>query len=296
MKPLRNPAGFTLLELMLSLFIIAIIAAMALGGIRLGITTRDSGEIKVETYQRLRIIGEQLTQKIKSVYPKFIAPQETLSDAPGDRKTQSSGTLAFEGKPDSIRFLTFADPLTPTGKSGLAYEVQFYLGKHPETREQGIIMMERELSEDETFKPPTFRTENARFFLLAKNVAYLKFRYYQVEKELDLGALDDELLDQEGKITNPYTGEWVDSILFIPPIQSEVGNRPAGPFDDTKDASTFSETITLPKGIEVSFGLYEPSWQGEGEPHLIYSPPIVVPLYSGTKFALIPVVEENDET
>ena len=72
MKKIRPQAGFTLLELILSLFIIAAIAAISLGGIRLGITARDIGDQKVDSFQRLRIIGEQVSQKLKSVYPKFV--------------------------------------------------------------------------------------------------------------------------------------------------------------------------------------------------------------------------------
>ena len=58
----KNQAGFTLIELIVSLSIVAIIITLGLGGVRLGITARDVGEQKVETYQRLRIITEQLTQ------------------------------------------------------------------------------------------------------------------------------------------------------------------------------------------------------------------------------------------
>ena len=58
----KNQAGFTLIELIVSLSIVAIIIALGLGGVRLGITARDVGEHKVDTFQRLRIITEQLTQ------------------------------------------------------------------------------------------------------------------------------------------------------------------------------------------------------------------------------------------
>ena len=62
-----------MLELILSLAIVGIIIALGLGGIRLGVTARDVGEKKANTYQRLRIIAEQLTQKLQSTYPVFVA-------------------------------------------------------------------------------------------------------------------------------------------------------------------------------------------------------------------------------
>ena len=70
---LNNQFGFTLLELILSLSIVAMIVALALGGVRLGIVARDVGEQKVDTYQRLRIISEQLKQKLQSTYPVYVS-------------------------------------------------------------------------------------------------------------------------------------------------------------------------------------------------------------------------------
>ena len=49
--PFKNQMGFTLLELILAMSIVAIIVALGLGGVRLGISARDVGEQKVETYQ-----------------------------------------------------------------------------------------------------------------------------------------------------------------------------------------------------------------------------------------------------
>ena len=43
-KLFKNQSGFTLLELILSLSIVAIIVALGLGGVRLGISARDVGE------------------------------------------------------------------------------------------------------------------------------------------------------------------------------------------------------------------------------------------------------------
>ena len=63
----KNQSGFTLLELILSMAIVAIIVALGLGGVRLGISARDVGEQKVDIYQRLRIISEQLRQKLQEV-------------------------------------------------------------------------------------------------------------------------------------------------------------------------------------------------------------------------------------
>ena len=106
----KNQSGFTLLELILSLSIVAILVALGLGGVRLGISARDVGEQKVDTYQRMRIISEQLKQKLQSTYPVFVVQKDGVSGVP--TPASSKRILAFEGNSNSIRFVTFATPMT----------------------------------------------------------------------------------------------------------------------------------------------------------------------------------------
>ena len=80
MKCLRESnKGFTLLELILSLGIIGFIVAISLGAIRLGASAQEAGHLKVDTFQRLRLIQNQLGQKIKSNYPVFTFREKTVS-------------------------------------------------------------------------------------------------------------------------------------------------------------------------------------------------------------------------
>ena len=51
--------------------------------------------------------------------------------------------------------------------------------------------------------------------------------------------------------------------------------------------------MTLPRAVEVSLGLKELSRQSsEKESRIIFSPPIIIPLYSGMRFAL--PIEHNE--
>jgi prepilin-type N-terminal cleavage/methylation domain-containing protein len=302
-KTIRSQAGFTLLELILSLFIIAAIAGISMGGIRLGITTRDIGDKKIENLQRLRIIGEQISQKLKSAYPKFIQVSEFLSKQANNDAKQPTPVLAFEGKPDSIRFLTFSPPLVAGGEPSPTHEVHFYLGKHPQTQETGIIMMERDLSNGDAFQPIKPHIDKIEYILLAKNVAYLRFRYYQIS-EVPLEEIAEEDKFNSEKSTEPtkknqvtYSGEWVENIRFEPqsPGFQQIKK---GVFEEKNSINTIN-AITLPKGVEISIGLYDQAPETnpyEDEPKLIYSPPIIVPLHSGTIFAIATEEEENDET
>ena len=300
MKKIRPQAGFTLLELILSLFIIAAIAAISLGGIRLGITARDIGDQKVDSFQRLRIIGEQVSQKLKSVYPKFVQVSDVLPSKGTLTQNQPPPILTFEGKPDSIRFLTFSDPLIAGEKPSQAHEVHFYLGKHPETEESGIIMMERDISNSDAFRPIIPHSDNVEYFLLAKDVAYLKFRYYKIrevppeELEENKSSAEDAIeTNKKGPVT--YTGDWVENIIFEPKMQQNQQIKKSKFTEENLENS-----ITLPKGVEISIGLYETNIESNQDknedPKLVYSPPIIVPLHSGTIFAVTVKEEENDDT
>jgi len=274
-KPVNNANGFTLLELILALVIVGFIVGISLGAIRLGIATQETGSKRAETFQRLRIIGEHLSEKIKSSYPVFIAAsqQNDLLAA-----AQAQRILAFEGKKDSIRFVTFANPISSPDETVWAHEVKFFLGKHPQTGETGIIMMEKDISDGDIFSSSSGTKDEARYFLLAKNISHLKFRYYQLEKEVKKvpGATKDTVI---------YTGKWADKINFNsePEIVTQNKNLPE------KDSP-----LTLPKAVEISLGLMEPAVAGKSTvPKLISSPPIHLLLHSGMEFKLPEVANET---
>jgi len=283
MKPsVKNSDGFTLLELILSMAIVGFIMAISLGAIRLGISTQEVGRQKTETYQRLRIIGEHLSQKIKSSYPKFVPPPKILSLS--TKTDPSKQLLAFEGKKTSIRFVTFASPIASVDNSVWAHEVRFYLGEHPKSGKSGIIMMEKEISPGNIFTDTRSSSNKERHYLLAEDVAYLKFRYYIVEKVSPVEAGVD-------KEASPYKGSWVEQVLFNPPARSQPEYTPG----DSK-ALQKESVITLPKGVEISLGLLEPvASDSDKKPKLVASPPVLLLLHSGMKFTLPAAEDDGNE-
>jgi len=98
MKFLRKSNhGFTLLELILSLGIIGFIVTISLGAIRLGASAQETGQLKIDTFQRLRLIQNQLGQKIKSNYPVFMFREKTIF-TPKNSQEKPKRLLSFEGK------------------------------------------------------------------------------------------------------------------------------------------------------------------------------------------------------
>ncbi len=275
---IQNTHGFTLLELILSLGIVGFIVGIALGGVRLGMSAREAGVKKADTFQRFRIIGEQLSQKIKSAYPVFV------STAPGRASDTKPGAdtkiLAFEGEPDSIRLISFAVPLTAGGSPPWAHETQVYLGAHPRTGERGVILMERDIRAGDVFEPDPARSKEARHYLLASGVQDLRFRYYALEEERATPFQNENAHNDA-----PAKGSWVSRIRYQPPqIQDPAGK------DGKRQAADRKQATTLPKGVEIVIG-----WKQEAESELRHAPPIVVPLHTGMQFTLAQS-EEDAET
>jgi prepilin-type N-terminal cleavage/methylation domain-containing protein len=278
----KNQSGFTLLELILSLAIVGIIIALGLGGVRLGISARDVGERKVDTYQRMRIITEQLTQKLQSTYPVFVAQKDGSSIA--QSLSSSKRVMAFEGESNSLRFVTFASPIASRGS--WVHEVKFYLGKHPETEKSGLILMEKDISKGDVFSRIDPNAETTRYYLLAENVTELKFRYYEMKK-----LPPQELEDASNSPT--HKGKWVNRVYmdsFL--INQEVPTNPILAFEK-------NNKISLPRAVEITLGITpkvnEENEDAEEEPELIFSPPVVVLINSGMEIAVPEKKEEDNE-
>jgi len=283
---LKNQSGFTLLELILSLSIVAIIVALGLGGVRLGISARDVGEQKVDTYQRLRIISEQLKQKLQSTYPVFVSQ---IDGVPGVFTPASSKRiLAFEGNSDSIRFVTFATPMTASDSTTSTHEVKFYIGEHPETGQSGVILIERDISDGNVFSRIDPSSDSTQYFVLAENVAQMKFRYYQMKK------LPPQEVEGEDKSVQQFSGKWVNQV-FMDPFELNLDSS-----NETNPVLAFEKAnkISLPRAVEITIGVIPTPKPGEEEQkeelEPVFSPPIIVLLNSGMEFAKPPIEKEDD--
>ena len=139
-------------------------------------------------------------------------------------------------------------------------------------------MAERTVAQKKSTDSVFNKIDKDRLFLLAEDVDYLKFRYYQMRK---LSPAETELqLDKSKK----YEGKWVTSVEH-----NTFKTKADELIEEQQTRLHFEENnkMTLPRAVEVSLGLKElarPS--SKKESRIIFSPPIIIPLYSGMRFAL----------
>ena len=156
-------AGFTLIEMMVTLTILGFILLIIFGVFRLGLSAWEKGESIKEEYQKVRIISQLISRQIKSAVPYKIKTQKAEGDY-----------LAFEGKAYSLKFVS-ALPLRARQPEGFVYAVY-------ELKEGGRLVFyeQRALNRD-------FMEENPKEELgvtVLEEISEMRFEYYQ-EEDLD---------------------------------------------------------------------------------------------------------------
>lgn len=115
MKRSDTSAGFTLLELIISLTIIAIIAMMVQNGFKLSVSAWEKGESAVEEQQRYRYVLELMQRQMSSVLPLSSSGKESSGD-----------DEIFKGDDASLEFASRISliPGTQTGIVRVRYRVE----------------------------------------------------------------------------------------------------------------------------------------------------------------------------
>lgn len=105
--------GFTLLELLLTLGIVAPLLVIVSGGLRVGLTAWQRGEERTAKLDRARSLVVLLEHALVGAYPYGVTTE-----------TGRESRILFDGRPDRLTFATLSPPL-PKGPATAFSAVRF---------------------------------------------------------------------------------------------------------------------------------------------------------------------------
>jgi general secretion pathway protein J len=152
----RRVRGFTLIELMVALVLLALISGILYGSLSLSAASWDKGEAKAEQAGDMRQTGEFLRQALTAEHPLRL---HKALDQP----------LYFAGASDSLAFAG----ATPGRVGGGIYYFRIALAPNGDSSR---LLLSRTIPDYSALKAPSF--DGADASVLAEGIAQLKFSYF----------------------------------------------------------------------------------------------------------------------
>jgi len=159
-RPFR-PGGFTLLELMISIVLVAMIVIILAASMRAGHRSLEGGEKKAESMERLRASMRLIDSQLQSCLPLTVKEEENLKKA------------VFIGTGDSMTFATNRSLFS--GRKG--YVIASYRIERDERGKQVLYLKEN-----------TIGMENSREAKLLDGFDAIRFEYLEASKIKGLGG------------------------------------------------------------------------------------------------------------
>lgn len=153
-RPARSAPGFTLVEVLIAVAIVAGVLAVALGAARVGLAAWRQGDARAEGLQHARSVALLLDQMVSAAYPYRVG-------------TGDGGRLAFEGEPERLAFVTTAPAVM------LPVPIAF-VALRLERDEGGLSVLQGALPAREPFQDLTLALRDAA-------VRGVRFRYRRTE-------------------------------------------------------------------------------------------------------------------
>jgi len=210
---MRQEKGFTLIEVLISLTILAMIMGVIMGGFRLGIQSWETGEKRLEEQQRMRCVFDILIQDIKSCMGTKKPATYTLDAAGGKQsdRNRQNWSIVFLGEAEKVTFITAASGIDPQLKKGNLRFVSYYLSRSED--KPGLVMEESPWLYQDPFKKVGEIEDDALepkhyIYSLYPDVVDITFQYYGVKKPHG----EPEAIDAEP--------EWYDDWNLLEDVQS----------------------------------------------------------------------------
>ena len=129
--------GFTLVEVILAVSILAVVVVLATAALRVGLRAWEAGQRRADIQQESRALVELISEALAGA-----------SAYQGRRGQNPQRFVLFEGEPEEVRFVTSAPPLTLDDQVAPFHAV--VLGRKGEDT---LRIMERLVPSDEPFAP-----------------------------------------------------------------------------------------------------------------------------------------------
>ncbi len=246
-------SGFTLLELLISMTILALIFMAILGAIRVGSKSWEGGELRAEENQRTRTLFDTLARELTMLYPLRIQAQDLDKDV-----------IVFRGKSDSLEFATL-----PQSYGAAPFSHMIRIVAYSVDPVRGLISTE---SYPLVGPATAFATQEGRRKGLDERVTEARFRYLVPE-----GQPEENLPPQWRDSWDPSQDQQVVGVVLTPgPASrrtitrltsgSQVGKRP------------LQGSERLPMAVEITLRVRQDKQRGVRELSL---PPLVFPVQVG---------------
>lgn len=164
----RRPSGFTLLELMVALTLLALLSAVLFGSLRLAGRSTEGGEAKAEASSSMRLAQEFLRTNLEAQHPLRM---RKMVDWP----------LLFTGTQDELRYAANLPPRIAGG--GIWFYRLAVIGDEA----RSPLVLERTIPDLTADQFPEFT--KAEHSVLAYDIASLKIAYFG--RDADAGPASD---------------------------------------------------------------------------------------------------------
>jgi general secretion pathway protein J len=148
--------GFTLVEVVIALTIVATLLVVMFGSLRVGMAAWQRGDERAEVLERARSLTQIVTRSLGAAHPYMTSPQG-----------RESARLLFEGAPDRLAFVTGAPPFpTAAPIAFTAVTLSQDVGQVP-----GLAVRQKPLPNEKPFDP------DLQPALVDGTVSDVRFRY-----------------------------------------------------------------------------------------------------------------------